>query len=137
MNNKGFSMIELLGVIVIIAILAGIAIPAVTKYIGKTRDRAYDNIYESAFSAAEGKYMHDLEEGNITYQIKGDLYDKGYMDEPLDPSTKTLCDGEVEIIEVDDNLEITEYQYNVTLDCTGKCRKYFTGQKSVDNGKEC
>ena len=96
MNNKGFSMIELLGVIVIIGILAGLAIPAVTKYIGKTRDRAYDNIYESAYSAAQEKYMHDLENAErIDYEIVKDLYNQGYMDEPIDPSNKGLCDGKV------------------------------------------
>ena len=78
MNNKGFSMIELLGVIVIIGILFAVALPAVTKYIGKTRNRAYDNIYESAYSAAQGKYMNDLQTGNTEYNIK-DLYDQGLL----------------------------------------------------------
>lgn len=137
MNNKGFSMIELLGVIVIIAVLAGVAIPAVYKYVGKTSDRAYDNIYESAFSAAEGKYMNDLEEGDTNYSIR-DLYEAGYMDEPVDPSNKSFCDGEVAIKELDaNNSEMSEYQYNVTLNCTGKCRSYYTGKRSNLNGSAC
>ena len=136
MNNKGFSMIELLGVIVIIGILAGLAIPAVTKYIGKTRDRAYDNIYESAYSAAQEKYMHDLEDADSKeYEIVRDLYNQGYMDEPIDPSNKGLCDGKVFITE-DESTEVSEYTFKVQLDCTNECREYYSGKKSKDNGKK-
>ena len=134
MNNKGFSMIELLGVIVIIGILAGLAIPAVTKYIGKTRDRAYDNLYESAYSAAQGKYMNDLQTGNTEYNIK-DLYDQGYMDEPIDPSNKGFCDGKVFITE-DESTEVSEYTFKVKLNCTNECREYYSGKKSSNNGKK-
>lgn len=134
MNNKGFSMIELLGVIVIIGILAGLAIPAVTKYIGKTRDRAYDNIYESAYSAAQGKYMNDLQTGDTDYYIK-DLYNQGYMDEPIDPSNKGFCDGRVFITE-DESTEVSEYTFKVQLACTNECREYYSGKKAKDNGKK-
>lgn len=136
MNNKGFSMIELLGVIVIIGILAGLAIPAVTKYIGKTRDRAYDNLYESAYSAAQEKYMHDLEDADSKeYEIVRDLYNQGYMDEPIDPSNKGICDGKVFITE-DESTEVSEYTFKVQLECTNECREYYSGKKSKDNGKK-
>ena len=136
MNNKGFSMIELLGVIVIIGILAGLAIPAVTKYIGKTRNRAYDNLYESAYSAAQEKYMHDLEDADSKeYEIVRDLYNQGYMDEPIDPSNKGICDGKVFITE-DESTEVSEYTFKVQLDCTNECREYYSGKKSKDNGKK-
>ena len=134
MNNKGFSMIELLGVIVIIGILFAVALPAVTKYIGKTRNRAYDNIYESAYSAAQGKYMNDLQTGNTEYNIK-DLYDQGYMDEPIDPSNKGFCDGKVFITE-DESTEVSEYTFKVKLNCTNECREYYSGKKSSNNGKK-
>ncbi len=136
MNNKGFSMIELLGVIVIIGILAGLAIPAVTKYIGKTRNRAYDNLYESAYSAAQEKYMHDLEDADSKeYEIVRDLYNQGYMDEPIDPSNKGICDGKVFITE-DESTEVSEYTFKVQLECTNECREYYSGKKSKDNGKK-
>ena len=134
MNNKGFSMIELLGVIVIIGILFAVALPAVTKYIGKTRNRAYDNIYESAYSAAQGKYMNDLQTGDTDYYIK-DLYAQGYMDEPIDPSNKGFCDGKVFITE-DESTEVSEYTFKVKLNCTNECREYYSGKKSKDNGKK-
>lgn len=138
MNNKGFSMIELLGVIVIIGILFAVALPAVTKYIGKTRDRAYDNIYESAYAAAQGKYMNDLDEDGASYSLK-ELYNQGYMDEPIDPSNKGFCDGTVDVEEIDMNTnEVSEFKYKVTLECTGnKCREYYTGKDSNKNGRPC
>ena len=140
MNNKGFSMIELLGVIVIIGILAGLAIPAVTKYIGKTRDRAYDNIYESAYAAAQEKYMHDLEDTNQHYYLI-DLYEQGYLEEPIDPANKTFCEGEVMITELDNDaasdLEVSEYRFQVRLECTNECREYYSGKDQDKNGQAC
>ncbi len=40
-NNKGFTLIELLAVIIILGVLLLIAIPAVSKYIERTRIRTY------------------------------------------------------------------------------------------------
>ena len=140
MNNKGFSMIELLGVIVLIGLLAGLAIPAVTKYIGKTRNRAYDNIYESAYAAAQDKYIHDLEDTNKSYSLR-DLYDQGYLDEPIDPANKTFCEGEVMITELDNDaasdLEVSEYRFQVRLECTNECREYYSGKDQDKNGQAC
>ena len=140
MNNKGFSLIELLGVIVIVSVLAAVAIPAVTKYIKKTNDRAYDNIYDSSYSAAQAKYMHDLETGNQSYNI-GVLYDEGYMDQPIDPANRSFCDGNVDVIELDvddaSDLEVSQYKFEVSLECTGKCRAYYTGKDSHKNGEAC
>ncbi len=140
MNNKGFSMIELHGVIVIIGILAGLAIPAVTKYIGKTRDRAYDNLYESAYAAAQEKYMHDLEDTNKSYSLR-DLYDQGYLDEPIDPANKNFCEGDVSITELDNDaasdLEVSEYKIQVHLECTNECREYYSGKDQDKNGQTC
>ena len=36
-NNKGFTLVELLAVIVILGLLMAIAIPSVTKYITQSR----------------------------------------------------------------------------------------------------
>ena len=37
-NNSGFSLVELIVVIAIMAILAGVAVPTYSKYIGKAND---------------------------------------------------------------------------------------------------
>ena len=58
MSNKGFSLVELIVVIAIMAILVGVAVPVYTSYIDKaqeTADRQYlsDVVYAAQLFAAE------------------------------------------------------------------------------------
>ena len=43
-NNKGFTLIEILAAIVILGIISTIAVPAVYKYVTKTKDFSYEII---------------------------------------------------------------------------------------------
>ena len=52
-NNKGFSMVELLAVIVILGILFGIGMQAYSKYREKAKQQGYDTMAKSASHAAE------------------------------------------------------------------------------------
>ena len=71
-NNKAFTLIELLAVIIILGILMIIAIPAVTRYINGSKKSAYVNIVKNLMSGArnqvnEGKLeMYDTD---VTYYI--------------------------------------------------------------------
>lgn len=51
LNNKGFSLVELIIVIAIMAILVGVMAPSLMKYIEKTRYSADAQIADSAYSA--------------------------------------------------------------------------------------
>ena len=44
MNNKGFTLVEILATIAILGILSGIVIGGVQKYIEKSRQQAYDTM---------------------------------------------------------------------------------------------
>jgi type IV pilus assembly protein PilA len=81
MNSKGFSLIELMVVIAIIAFLAMIAIPNFSRFIAKAkRAEAYMNlnaIYaaEKAYWAEHGKYSDILTgEGGIGWKPEGNFY---------------------------------------------------------------
>ena len=50
-NQKGFTLIELMAVIVILAVLVMVAIPAVTTYLDSARKGAFSNSAKAAVSA--------------------------------------------------------------------------------------
>ena len=53
LNNKGFSLVELIVVIAIMAVLVGVATPQVIKYIEKSREAADQSNIETLESAVE------------------------------------------------------------------------------------
>ena len=80
-NKNGFTLIELLAVIVILGILMLVAIPSVTKYIEKSRKKAFVTSVENLVGVVrygvvseDSKYKMDNE------TEKGKLEDiKGYV----------------------------------------------------------
>ena len=54
-NNKGFTLVELIVVLVILAILAAILIPALLGYIDRAREKQVTTNAEAALVAAQGK----------------------------------------------------------------------------------
>ncbi|MBE6158157.1 MAG: prepilin-type N-terminal cleavage/methylation domain-containing protein [Firmicutes bacterium] len=59
-NQKGFTLAELLAVIVIMCVLALIGIPTVTKYISNSKKSAYITTVKSYVSAVEKAYNSDM-----------------------------------------------------------------------------
>ena len=58
MNKKGFTLVELLAVIVIIALLSSIAAVSYTTFVNSTRDRVYKT-YEDTIKSAAEMYLID------------------------------------------------------------------------------
>jgi type IV pilus assembly protein PilA len=74
-NNKGFSLVELIIVIAIMAILAGALAPALIKYIAKSR-RSTDvsnaqSIATAVTNALASETAYDAASGGQCYVIKG------------------------------------------------------------------
>ena len=46
-NKKGFTLVELIGVVILIGLIALIAIPSVDYVITKTKDNAYDRTLDT------------------------------------------------------------------------------------------
>lgn len=127
-NNKGFTMIELLAVVTIMGILAVIAIPAVTKYITKGQNQAYETMKKSTYIAAEN-YMMDnpgmLEVNETTSVTASKLVQLDYLEYLVDPASKNSakrCDEYPEskvVIERKYNGPdgLPDYTYTVYLKC--------------------
>ncbi len=52
MNKKGYTLVELIAVITIVALLASVAIISYTYFINKANESAYDNYIDSLHEAA-------------------------------------------------------------------------------------
>ena len=53
LNKKGFTLVEILATVAIMAVLSGVAVTATTKYLEKTRQESYKALEASAYSAAQ------------------------------------------------------------------------------------
>lgn len=63
-NNKGFTLVEMLAVIVILGVLSAIMVPTVTTLIAKNKEDNYDNLEKSILSAAKvfiSDYRYDIQ----------------------------------------------------------------------------
>ena len=118
MNKKGFTIIELLGAVVILGILAGIAIQAVEKNNRRTKEQAVFTIAKTAYEATQAR----IAKGTATspsYNIS-DLYKDGFMDRPLDPDNNGKdCTGTVQLLNasVGSDDKVDSYDYKVTVNC--------------------
>ena len=115
MNNKGFSLIEMLATVVILGVLGTIAVVGTTKYINQSRKKAYVVMSQSIYEAA----MNCQTKGNCTtgkYE-SDELMKKGYIDELKNPISKNnQCFGYVNINESDPSKEYKKYYEEFDID---------------------
>ena len=75
-DSKGFSLVELIVVIVILGVLVGIAVPSMTGYIERAKeakDRANVESVEKAFMLAITSQSVTISPGVITYKADGTM----------------------------------------------------------------
>ena len=136
-NNKGFSLIEILGVIVILGILLTLSLTAYTRYQRKATQKAYDILRESASYAAENYFMDHRFETEVEIQK---LVDEDYLENNIDPFDDTKrCGGEVKkfsnTAESGDALSVETYKVALRCEKHESCQIYPSSLEcSADDG---
>lgn len=125
MKNKGFTLVELLAVIVIIAVISGIVFPIITGNINNAKEKLHEVQVKDIESAAKKWGLNNLDKLdkyhiNDIYLSLTYLKDNGYLEkeEILDPKTKEEFVGCV-LVRYNFELNQYDYTYNDELDCTG------------------
>ena len=127
MNKKGFSLVELLGVIVLLGVLAIIGVGAYTRYKDIAVKRAIDTLIKSSRQAAENYFFDNNGASSVTLEY---LVDKGYLENRQDPyHTTKQCSGTVTKSNGGSSTKegvLTSYNYTVSITCSGHnfCKKY-------------
>lgn len=116
-DNRGFSLVELLGVMVILIIILSMGMTAYSRYKKRSTEKSYELMSKNARSAAEEYFMDNLGAKEVSLQT---LVDKNYLAPTIDPMFKKLtCSGYVRIFdtkkETQDSLELNTYK--VVIEC--------------------
>lgn len=121
-NNKGFTLIEVLGAVVILGILGTIAIVGTIKYLNKSREKSYMMMSQSIYEAAQNCII-DNKCKLYDYITTNNLIEYGYLDKLKNPiSSKEDCSGNVKISDDSSDTRTTgfkKYKYSVHLECEG------------------
>lgn len=117
-DKKGFTLVELIGVIVLIGIIALIAIPSVDYLIKKTKNNAYDRTLDTIIDGLRNWTTDNkeliYEDGTEIILTLADLKEQGYIDFDIkNPKTNACLDNTMEfkIIKVkDENNDKYEFE---------------------------
>ena len=100
MNNKGFTFIEILAVIVLIGILSSIAIIGVSRYRENAKNKDYEALARSSYNAMEEYMMKNPYRKKASLET---LENGSFLSNRKDPGTKTTdCSGSVVVEKEED-----------------------------------
>lgn len=115
LKKKGFTLIELIATIIVLAILLAIAVPSVRTFISNSYAESYKLDLKAMEEAAKG-YVIDkkikFEEVDRKFVQISTLIEEGFLDPVIDPQSKEQCEG---YVKVDKNYR--KYTYKAYLKC--------------------
>ena len=101
MNNKAFTLIELLAVVTILGILSIIIIPIIDKNIKTSKERTYKIVIENIKLSAQNYFSDNpkLKPLNDTFETVTleELIKQGYIDKIKNPKTGKEFEEEINI----------------------------------------
>ncbi len=127
MNNKGLSMIEMIGVIIIIGVIATIALPNVSTFLSKGELTTFLTYEKSMEDAATNGVLDCLGNNSLKCDppAKGEikviklqsLIDEGFIDPMTTPSGGS-CDANKSFVRIENRGNLN-YKFKVCLYCEG------------------
>ena len=124
-NRKGFTLIEIIAVVIIIGIIALIVVPSVSSYIFNTRNSTYKAHEKTMEEAAKSLTIETINgkdnfllprEGDHAEVFLSELVDKEYLDKLKDPSTGEECNEAMSYVIIK-NVGSSSYDYKSCLYC--------------------
>ena len=122
--KKGFTLVELLAVMILLGIISLIAIPSIGKVLERSREKAYEATEKELIKAAK-KYAAEhaselpVKEWNSNEKCLriNDIIKNGYIneDEVIDPRTEETMIG---FIKITYDASYKQYIYEYTTECT-------------------
>ena len=133
MNKKGFTLVELLAVIIILSFLALLAGTAVTKLLRDSKEELYNTQIISIKSAAEAWSADNLKKlpsaGNCSYLTLSDLKKYGLIDSSIiNPKTNKEFsnDLKIKISTTLGNYSTTITNFEVDPESVAGCKGVYT-----------
>lgn len=139
LNKKGFSLVELLAAIVILAIMITLATVAYSRYRQHAKQQAYDTLAKTASEAA-AQYTMDNPEKQIWSVSFERLYEGEYMSSLSDPGIKNKqCKGDVVLRTIKEETigSLDTKEYTVHVCCKNYNYTYVFPGGSKTKTKEC
>ena len=126
MNKKGFTLVELIGVIILLSAIALISVPIINNSIKNTKEKTYNSQIDTIIKAAK-RYVTEVGPGN----------DAGFditMDNLINAK---LIEDDVIIDPRDDSNMINTLTIHVTYDSSSKSYLYCYNRSDKEEENEC
>lgn len=130
MKRYGFTLVELMGVIIILGVIALIAIPVVDRQLKESKADLSKTQIENIKEAAKlwtAKNIYNLPASGACYLRYSELVSSGFLDEELkDPKTNTTFTDNNVNIKIEKDSDYNKYTYDVIIGSNSDEKVYCT-----------